>query len=511
MSTRVETLGTHVAAAPGPVTGWRRLVADCALVSFTSVVCQALATVTSLVLRMLIDPAQMGIWQAVKLLLGYANYANLGISKGATRELVIARGRGDTTRAERGLDLAFTVNTLSSLSYAGVLVAAGVWIARSGGGPLAGVWTVGLVFAGALAVLQRHVTFHVTILRSVQRFGVAARLSVLEAVLTLAVCGLAAWRWGLVGLCAGTATVMVASLAYVGRHRAARLAWAWDLAEIRRLVAIGAPVLLAGTVASLFRSLDKLMILAYLTDREYQLGCYSLALMVTTALYGMGNTLSIVMGPRYGEKFGKSGSRRAVAELAARSAELQAAAMGLLAGLAIVLAPPVLARLLPDYRPGLAPMLWLIPGSVALTVALPGAQYLVAVERERRALWTVLAGTALAAFGNHWALRGGLGLAGVAAATAAGYVGYTVLVLAVSLWPELDVRAKLRLVAMHVLALGPTIGSALLLCHGCQAWDDAWPRLGLRAAVVVLVWAACASLGWHLGDWGRTLRRTKTA
>ena len=157
-------------------------------------------------------------------------------------------------------------------------------------------------------------------------------------------------------------------------------------------MAIGGPILLTGVVSSLFYSLDKLMILAYLSDREFQLGCYSLALMVTAQLLGLGNMFSTVMGPRYGEKFGQSGSRREVARLAARASELQAAAMSLPGALAIVAAPPVLARMLPDYHAGLAPIIWLVPGAIALAVALPASQYLIAVAHERRALAAVIAG-----------------------------------------------------------------------------------------------------------------------
>ena len=131
----------------------------------------------------------------------------------------------------------------------------------------------------------------------------------------------------LAGLCAGTLLVVLVALLFVVRHRAVDLGWAWNFAEIRRLVAIGCPILLTGTVSSLLRSLDKLMILGYTSDREFQLGCYSLALMVTSQLFGLGNMLSTVTGPRYGEKYGHSGDARAVARVAARASELVAAAM----------------------------------------------------------------------------------------------------------------------------------------------------------------------------------------
>ena len=508
MGARVETLDTTpMAARPAPVTGWRPMMADCLLVSGASAVCHAVGTVTGLLLRMLLDPAQMGIWQTVKLVLNYANYANLGISKGAAREFTVARGRGDTAAAERGLNLALTVNTLSSLLYAAVLVGAGAWIGLSGGGAWAGAWALGLVAAGGLAVLGRYVTFQITILRSAQAFAATSQLSVLEAVLTLGVCGLATWRWGLPGLYGGTMLVMVVALLYVHRCRVVQLAWAWDLAEIRRLVGIGAPILLAGTVAALFRSLDKLMILGYFSDREYQLGCYSLALMVTTALFGLGNMLSVVMGPRYGEKFGHSGRRGDVARLVARTSELLGAAMGLTAALAIVAAPPLLVRLLPDYRPGLAPLVWLVPGAVALALALPASQYLVAVDRQRRALGAVVVATVLAAIGNHVALRGGYGLPGVAAATAAGYVVYLVLVVAVSLWTELDRRARLRYLAMLGLVLVPVISLAMLLEHLWPGDQAGWTTTGLKVAAVAVAWTATAGAAWRLGGWSEDIRQ----
>ena len=41
------------------------------------------------------------------------------------------------------------------------------------------------------------------------------------------------------------------------------------------------------------------------------------------------------------------------------------------AALSLVIGPAVLVRLLPDYRPGLAAMAYLIPGAMALAVSLP--------------------------------------------------------------------------------------------------------------------------------------------
>ncbi len=484
------------------------MFSDWSLVGGATAICHVIGAGTSLLLRVFLDPAQMGIWQALKLLLNYGNYANLGISKGAAREFTIALGKDAagadaTPRAKHGLNLAFTVNTLTSLVYAAVLVAVGISLGRLGSGQWSSSWSLGLVAVGLLAVLSRYVTFHVTILRGTQDFATTSRLAVLEGVLTLGVCSAATWLWGLTGLYLGTMVVLLGSLVYVLRHRAVDLRWAWDTAEIRRLIAIGGPILLAGTVASLFRSLDKLMILGYLSDCEFQLGCYSVALLVSVQLFGLGNMLSIVMGPRYGEKFGHCGARKPVALMAARATELQAALMTLPAALAVVAAAPVLGWLLPKYQSGLAPLVWLVPGALALAVAVPAGQYLVAVNRQRRALVVVSMATLIGAVGNHFMLTSGWGLVGVALATAAAYVFYFVLLLAVSIWPELPPAGRLRYVAMLFVTIIPTMATALWLEQSWPGDRAGWAFVFFKAAAVLVVWVGTTGVAWRAGGWHR--------
>ena len=505
MAARLHTFGAKTIAAP--VSGWRRLLGDWAVVGSAEIVCQSLGMVTSLLLRMLLDPAQMGVWQGVRLFLSYGNYANLGASKGAAREFSVALGSGDTAKAERGLNLAFTANTLSSLAYAALFVGAGLWIALDGRGAWCGAWAAGLAVGGLLAVLGRYVSFQVTILRAKQAFGITSRLTMLEAAVTLAVGGLATWQWGLPGLYAGTLAVTLGSAAYLAARGGLRFCWAWDRGELQRLIAIGGPMLAAGAVFTLFRSLDKLMILGYLSDREFQLGCYSLALMVSTQLYGIGNMLSIVMGPRYGEKFGRCRDRRQVALLAARASELQAAAMALAAGLSLILAGPVLGRILPDYETGLRPLVWLLPGVVLLSLALPASQYLVAVDRQGRALLAVVLATGMTAAGNHLALTADGGLTGLAAATAAGYTAYFVLIVGISIWRELPWAERLRYVALITLVIAPTVGLAASLESTSPGTAADWRTTLARLAAVLLVWMATVAIGWRHGGWHEAMRR----
>jgi O-antigen/teichoic acid export membrane protein len=223
--------------------------------------------------------------------------------------------------------------------------------------------------------------------------------------------------------------------------------------------------------------------------------------MVSTQIYGLGNMLSIVMNPRYGEKYGQTGDRREVARLAAASSELHAAAMALPAALAVVVAVPLLAHVLPDYRSGLPALVWLAPGSVALVLSLPAGQYLVAVGRQTRALLAILPAIGVAALGNHFALHGGLGLTGVAAATALANLAYMLLVVGISFWPELGRPERQRHLLLTVFVLLPTLTASVVL-------ERLYPGqyVGLsttigKALIVTTVWALTCGASWFWGGW----------
>ncbi len=487
-----------------PLTGWRRALGDSALVTGATLVGHALGAVTSLLLRWLLDPAHMGVWQGLKLLLSYGNYAGLGVSKAASREVSLAAGSGETAAARRAMNLGFTVNTLTSGAYAAVLLAAAAWMWRrdDGTNSLTHVWAVGLAVLAALAVLHRYVTYQISILRARQGFAASSWLTVQEAVLTLAVSAAAVWLWGVLGLLVSALVVLLASLVFL-QGRIGRLHLAWDRIEVQRLIRIGSPLLAAGVASSLFRSLDKIMVLGYLDDGEFQLGCYSLALMVTTQLYGLANMLAAVMAPRYSELYGRIGSRDAVARLAARATEPLAAALALPAILAVAVAPPMLDWLLPKYRTGLEPLIWLMPGILAVSLALPASGYLVAVNRGRTELRVLLASIVVSGVGNHVALTQGGGLCGVAVATSLGNLVYLALMVYVSIWPQLARGERRRYLLCLTLAMGAVAALAgALPIGGKTPISNPAAAMGLAGCLVAL-WLAVVLVAWKRGGWKR--------
>jgi O-antigen/teichoic acid export membrane protein len=455
-----------------------------------------LGVATSLLLRMALDPAHMGVWQALKLLLSYANFANLGISKAVSRDIAHAGGSGAHQQAAQDADCAFTFNLLTSLLYAVALISVGVGFAFSANGnPLKSTWAWGLVLVGLLALLQRHVTFHVTLLRARQQFALTARLTLVEALLTLLVATPAAWWGGVPGLCLATALILAVTWGLAMQAGAPALHWRWDRVRTRALIAVGLPLLLTGLQASLFRSLDRWLILGLGPEPELMLGNYSLALLVSTQLYGFGNLLSIVMLPRYAECYGRTRHAPSVARLAAHASLLHALALILLASLSITVAPTFLGWLLPDYRAGLAPIAWLIPGTVALVLSLPASQYLVALDRQQRLLRYQTAALLVGLTLIPIALVLDFGLVGVAAATSLSYLAHYALLFAASWWHDLPRHERGRYLQSLAWTSIPLLVLSIALATRTSAGGtlastlrDVCLVLGTWLVVVAVIW-----------------------
>ena len=512
MSTHL-TAEANPALATEPLGGWRRMIADTLLVGGSTICCHGLGAVTSVLLRGLLDPAQMGVWQGLKIFLSYANYTNLGISKGATQELAAARGRGDMASALGGLNAAHSVNMITSIAYAVVLACVALVIWRRNAGPWSGAWAVGLTLVGMLAILQRHVTFQVTILRAQRQFAATTQLQLLEAAVTLVASAAAIWLWGLWGMFLATAVVLGASLWFLRCTDLPSLHWKWDWPQIRRLIGIGAPILAAGVASSLFRSLDKLLILSNFDDKEYQLGCYSLALLVGTQLYGLANMISTVMTPRYSELLGHTGCRREVARLAARASEMQAALLMLPASAALLIAPPLLKALLPAYADGLPPLVWMVPSVVATGMALPASQFLIATERGQRVVVALLLATLVAWGCCRAAFAAGFGLMGVSAAMLIANCIYLALIAVMALWRELTAGERLRYAAMLCMTMTACLMLAAVAStiSRSPSPDSGRFALGLAMPIMALGWCAAVGIGWRYGGWSAACRRKPLA
>ncbi len=461
-----------------------------------SVVGQVLGALSALVLRMLLSPGAMGVWQGCRLLLSYSNYASLGVVKAAARKWSVECGQGRTEHAQQAANVAWTVALLGSLAAAGAAAAAALWQWKSSQN-WSTTWAAALALTALVIPLQRWVTMRVSLLRAASRFELLARLSVWEALWGLVLGAVGAWAAGPVGLVGATALGLLLAQVWLSRHRAPQAYLSWNLRLARELVQLGMPLVLGGAVFSLLRSVDKLVLLFAVPQGEYALGCYSVALLAQGQLFGLGNLLAGVLGPRLAGAWGRTKSRPCVALHAAETTRALALVMALPVGLAVLWGPVVLQWLLPQYRPGLPALKWLALGSLALVLALPGQHALVAVARPGiHLLLSALA--AVVGFGATLGTVGPEPWEPVARAMCGTYWGFALAMLWVALRPA-GPRALLHL---------PGVIAALAAPGAALGMEGVPMSLGVKSLIVLAAWAASLSVQWswfwHLIQQGET-------
>ncbi len=420
MSTVVEpppsaTIAAHSPAPGSTVCVKQRLARDLWIVGRATFIGQIVGVATSVSLRWLLDPAALGVWQSLRLFLSYGNYLNLGASKGAARELSVATGRGDVQAVVDDLRAAHTVNLLSSLAFAVVLAGASWWCSTLTTAT-SSAWSMGLAFLAIFVVFHRLITFHITLLRAEQRFDTAARQSVYEGLATLVLGAGGAWLAGLPGLLLATLLVAVGSLVYLQRHATFQLSCEWDRSRAARLIGIGWPILATGALTTLFRSLDRLTLLACSPSAAFDVGCYSTALLVGSQLYGLSSITGTVASPKLAQLYGATNDAAAVSRFAAETTLTQLLWLTPLGASAIVAGPTLLGALFVDYRSGLVALPAIVIATLFATIALNGSNVLIALGEERAALRglivsTLIATVAMIAVGVGWPSVAGVSIA----------------------------------------------------------------------------------------------------
>lgn len=367
----------------------------------------------SLVAAAVLGPLQFGTWIVLSLVIQYAGFGGLGIPQGAGREIPRALGAGDGATAAATEDVAVGGGLVAAAATAVIAAAAlPVLLGPSG--------SVGPVTIGLLAIvvfLQQLFLLEQVLFRSRLRFRPAS--------VQLLVQGLAGPIVGLVLLAAGLAIdgllgarVAVLAVALVGAiwtlSRVPRPRW--DRAAVVALARIGAPLALAGFLFLALVTIDR-WIVALLIGGD-AVGWYGLVGLTVSGLLLLPSLVSQQFYPRLARARGAGADGPTLLAMA-RSQALLAGALtagaAALAGAAAIVAIPAL---LPAYQPAVGPLLVALLGTVAYAFASADGNLLNLLDRQRRYVAAQLAALAVEAALGVGLVLGGLGIGGVAAASA---------------------------------------------------------------------------------------------
>ena len=507
-----------VAHPRGPVTGGgateqRRFVRDSLVVSLGGQVERVVGTLTSLVLRWGLDPAQLGVYLFLRLYLDQTNRTSLGIGLGAVQEIPILRAAGREDEARRVADVAYTTNSLTCLLYALVLcVWAWLRLPLLKDDPLAAEWTWGLVAVAGLTLVKRYESFLIAVHRAHREFLLTTELDLLEGDrLRRHLRGRPGRSAGCRGLdCGGRnhpgnqdrlpprppspAVPLGLGRRDGGAVDAARVADSGQHGGVQRRTEC------RPGVGSSWPG-PRRALLAHVRSLQHRA-----AARQTSWSLDLAGRLVLVLYTSLQTTLGRTGDIAAVARQAAATTEAQATPLAAGSAVALLVGPLFLGTLLPRYAEGLPVLGPLLPGMVLLGLAWPARQLLITIGQPYRLCLATTAGLAMTVLAG-WVGADRAGIVGVAWGMSLGYAAVYLLTSAAAFYrPALGLgRAGSSISAGLPRTLAWFAAGAWIAGHAPIAEPRQWLTFAGRC-VVLVVWMLPALIAWgRRHQWGGLL------
>jgi O-antigen/teichoic acid export membrane protein len=454
---------------------------------------RAVGLVRGLVAAAVLGPVGFGAWNALSLILDYGSYASLGAIQGLDLVLPAAALRGETGPARTAMRGAWWVTLVGGVLFAiavAVHLASGTWLSLSRWG-----WGAPALMLAA-AFVQLAIQYHVSSLRASREFEVVSIGLSLQAIvgggLGIATVGKAGvwgllWSWLAGGLCA---------LLWMRRSPLRPPLAPAHPDQGAKLAVIGLPMFAFFALTLLIRSFDRIALVRF--GGNDALGVYSIGLIVAGLVFYPPEAAAAVLFPRIAASAGGARDPERTRDEVLRAQRALTLALPLLVGPGLLWAPPIVARLLPSFTPGLASMRVLAMAALVMSMATLPGYYLLGLGLARSLLPAAGVATAVAAIAIFTTAALDPRPISVAWAATAGYAAFALALLGLAT-PRLAPAAGQR-AALLLGTLGPTLWAVVVLLFLTRVQDLSVAAAASRTALFLAAYAPLALvLGRELG------------
>ncbi len=328
----------------------------------------------------LLGPTNVGIWALLNILLGYLAASAVGTTDAIAKEVPYLREKGDSTRAQSLIEamLGFVLGVSAAVG----LVVAGIAVLRP---QLDLPYRVGVLLVGLIFPLWMFMNAQTVLLRAAKRFDALSTQLILQLLVTAAVGVPLIWRFSIYGQYTSFVVLVVVVALYFSRVMRRdtafvlrpRLNWL----PLRQLFAIGIPLQLASLVTTVQTTADSLLAAKVLGVTS--LGYYSLAVTVKGYIYQTPNAFSVVMFPRFQERFAASRDDPAALRTYVEKPILGFALviLPILIGASWQVVPFVVRHFLPAFIPAVPAIRLLLVGTFFTSLWHMPVQFLIAVNK----------------------------------------------------------------------------------------------------------------------------------
>ncbi|HRK62358.1 MAG TPA: oligosaccharide flippase family protein [Candidatus Omnitrophota bacterium] len=407
---------------------------------------QALGIVTSIAMRTFLGPAAMGVWMLVQVLLDYSGQAALGTTRAMFRDYPRAKGAGNFEEAEDIKNTTFSfVMAMSVFPFA--CIAGYLFFFKSLIDPL---FEYSLFFLLGFIFLQRFHDFLITLLRADKQFKV---LSVVIAATALAGCFVVFFlvkHAHLKGMLWGSAVTLTLISLFVLFLMRYRIKFDINKKILIHELKLALPLAGAAFLATFLRGLDKIIIAKELG--LYELGIYSIAMMVGNYIISFPMMFSHVWYPNLQEIYAKNNkNQQSIAGYFKKPILAFAVIVPLISGLVLIGMPILIHLFLGKFSEGVPVMKIYMLSFFFNILGVFSTNFLVTIDRYWMPIFILLVSIAINFIANSLFIYLGWGLPGVALGTSICFAFNGLISLLIVLKSIMQTRERVDMVIKSAL------------------------------------------------------------
>lgn len=315
--------------------------------SASGIISQGLGIIAIFAVAGLLEPADFGILNGVTLVLVYGAYMELGALSTMGRDLPYHFGKGDMGKA------ASIEGAARRTTIFGAILAALIVILFSFLPIHSAKMALGLRAMAIVLILQNVYTYHRTVLRSHNHFKELGQQQVLLAAVSLVLAVLFVYYLRYEGRLIAAILTQAVILIYALYRNPWIVIPAFNLSEIWSVIRVGLPILMSGFVLSLLATIDRLMVITFLGEK--QLGYFGLAILLTSAVTLIPSMANQVLYPRITHQYGSTdNSIEQLRTFVLIPPAILSALLPILIGSLYLSLPLIIRIFLPAYIPGIS-------------------------------------------------------------------------------------------------------------------------------------------------------------
>jgi len=397
-----------------------------------TVVAQAVGLVRGIILPVLFQPVQLGVWNLMNVILGYGANSHIGLLHGMNKTIPYLRGQNKTQKIADVKNSIFWLNLLLGLCASGIT--------------MTGSFFVPDVYASSLRIIALCIFFQQIYLylfcslRAENEFGFASKgtagFSIISTTLIVLFAMLFSDRVSGALLGIVCALVIVVTYWFVkSRSRFTLQILQVDWHIVRENFFVGLPIIIVGFIDMIFLSIDRWLIAIKLG--EAPLGYYALGVMAANMLGLTTGAAMNVLYPHTLERFAVAKNSADMKKYLLVPVRILGAVTLIILGAAIVVIPLLIQLFLPKYLQSIPIIQVLLLGAFFWSIANVSGTFLIAVNKQNSLIPVQLVAALISIIMNILLLKAGYGILGVAVGTALGYcvygLGYTLIAVRIVL------------------------------------------------------------------------------